>query len=296
MLVARGRQVLGDASLTWAVAFGQGLWVKILECRGLALDTRFALPSPDHAKPSACLVLLPRGSWEWIDHGAARQGPVAFAVSLEQLEGAEGRRSLDYRSSGEPCVSVELHFASASVLHLPTGPVPVELDEDTWAATRRVAMLAENDDEAIVAAVGELLRHLAARAIVEPEATERATMPASARIVRIWSALYPPLVRFALSTTIEDIAERAGLSKLKVELAFQFFVSTFGLVGPGMRTFTRHTRLASAVLFLSAEHASVSEVASLVGYGSATAMGRAFRDAGLPSPSAIRGELLRSRA
>jgi transcriptional regulator GlxA family with amidase domain len=53
-------------------------------------------------------------------------------------------------------------------------------------------------------------------------------------------------------------------------------------------------RLRVAALLLSAPAATVADVASAVGYGSAIAMARAFRDAKLPPPSsvqaAVRGE------
>lgn len=47
-------------------------------------------------------------------------------------------------------------------------------------------------------------------------------------------------------------------------------------------------RLRLAALLLSAREATIAEVAQRVGYGSVDALGRAFRDAGLPSPHAIR--------
>jgi AraC-like DNA-binding protein len=50
-----------------------------------------------------------------------------------------------------------------------------------------------------------------------------------------------------------------------------------------------------AVLLLSAPEATVAEVAKIVGYGSAIAMARAFRDAKLPAPSAIQTQMLGDR-
>jgi AraC-like DNA-binding protein len=59
------------------------------------------------------------------------------------------------------------------------------------------------------------------------------------------------------------------------------------LFGDGFRDAMRVIRLRAACLFLSAPHATPSEVARHVGYGSLDAMGRAFRDANLPSPSVV---------
>jgi transcriptional regulator GlxA family with amidase domain len=45
------------------------------------------------------------------------------------------------------------------------------------------------------------------------------------------------------------------------------------------------------VLFLSAEGASITDVARTVGYGSVEAMSQAFRLAGLPAPSVVQQAL-----
>jgi transcriptional regulator GlxA family with amidase domain len=42
-----------------------------------------------------------------------------------------------------------------------------------------------------------------------------------------------------------------------------------------------------AVLLLSAPRATITDVATAAGYGSAIAMARAFRDARLPAPSVV---------
>ena len=81
------------------------------------------------------------------------------------------------------------------------------------------------------------------------------------------------------------------MSASQVERAFRRWATAFALVGPGLRNVTRTIRLNTAVLFLSAEDASVADVAHATGYGSADAMARAFRDAGMASPSAVQKQL-----
>jgi transcriptional regulator GlxA family with amidase domain len=58
-----------------------------------------------------------------------------------------------------------------------------------------------------------------------------------------------------------------------------------------MALVSRRLRLKMAVIMLSAKDATVAEVARVVGYGSADAMARAFRDAELPAPSEVREAL-----
>ena len=67
--------------------------------------------------------------------------------------------------------------------------------------------------------------------------------------------------------------------------------TTFRL-GAGYRDWLLVLRLRVAALLLSAPSATVSDVAECVGYGSPIALARAFRDAGLPSPSVIQDAML----
>src|SRR5262249_30832278 len=141
----------------------------------------------------------------------------------------------------------------------------VELDPATWAAIERVARLPDDDVESSITAIGELLRLLSEGGIIEPEAAARAIVPHSKRLQRIWSAFNPSRFRaklpVPLSLTLDTLARAAAISNLQAKLAMQFFVSSFGLVGPGMRSFTHNERLKVAVLFLSAETATVAQVA-----------------------------------
>jgi transcriptional regulator GlxA family with amidase domain len=71
----------------------------------------------------------------------------------------------------------------------------------------------------------------------------------------------------------------------------QSFLPSFGIPGTTWRDASHRLRVKCALLLLSAEDASVSEVAASAGYASAEALGRAFRDAGLDAPSRIQERL-----
>ena len=60
------------------------------------------------------------------------------------------------------------------------------------------------------------------------------------------------------------------------------------------RSLTRRWRVKLALLFLGAEGVSVEEIARAVGYGSSSAMGRAFRDLGMEAPSEIQEAIARA--
>jgi AraC-like DNA-binding protein len=61
--------------------------------------------------------------------------------------------------------------------------------------------------------------------------------------------------------------------------------------GRGFRDATHLYRIRYATLLLSAPGVTATEIAKRLGYGTLTALGRAFRDAGLPAPSEISAAL-----
>jgi len=110
---------------------------------------------------------------------------------------------------------------------------------------------------------------------------------------RPWRAVRRLAERFALSATLGELGALAEVSGRQVDRFVSEFTRAFPMSGGGWRAVTVHFRLKTAVLFLSAEDATIAEVAHAVGYGSADAMAKAFRDAGVPSPSTIREALRR---
>jgi len=73
-------------------------------------------------------------------------------------------------------------------------------------------------------------------------------------------------------------------------LALQLvLLNTFAIgLGDSFRDVVSDVRLRWAVLLLSAPALPIRDIARASGYGSLQALGRAFRDAGLPPPSAVR--------
>jgi transcriptional regulator GlxA family with amidase domain len=112
-------------------------------------------------------------------------------------------------------------------------------------------------------------------------------------VARLWRLVKPTIEHLALAVTASELGAGADLSAGQVERAVRRWVAAFALAGPGLRNVTHNMRLKTAVLFLSAEDATVASVAEATGYGSAEAMARAFRDVGMASPSVVRQELLR---
>jgi AraC-like DNA-binding protein len=291
VLVAHGRRSLGATHLRWSVAFARHAWFKVVECDGIALDTRFVPGAPGPPKPHACLLIVLRGRFQaHDDKSAPRLAPVAIPLTLEQLEGAEGKRPFTFRSDSNPSV-IELHVADAHAVGWPR-PGSIDLDEAAYEAARRaLSSMSASDDAGLADALRDLLRHLSRLGLLTAAADETIGADPPNTIARFWGALKPVVERLAVSSTLDSLGSMASLSSGQVDRAVQRVLSTFGIVGGGVRSLAYHVRLKAAVLFLSAPDAAVGEVAKVVGYGSADALGRAFRDAGLPSPREVQKQL-----
>ena len=293
MLVARGATTIGKGKLGWAVTFAGRVWSVMFERDGLTLDTRFVPPIEGDPKANACVYLLLRGTFRTFgDAPVVHEGPCAFVVTEEQLDGGRGVRAMPLRASGTPYRAIELHLAQADVRATPS---PIPLDTATWEAAERVGDLtAHADDDALVAPMTTLLERLAAAGVISTDAVKVALKPTSPTFARLWSALRPMVERLYLAPTIQEVSDATGVSGRQIDRHVRDFVTAFGLVGAGWRPATRHLRLKLSVILLSADGASVGDVAKIVGYGSTDAMARAFRDAKMPPPSAIQEQLRRA--
>jgi AraC-like DNA-binding protein len=291
MLIARGHTHIGQGDLRWAVVFAGKLWSILVDRDGLVHDTRFVPPAADTKRPTVCLYLLLSGSFS-VHGGRCFESPAAFVLSDEQLEGAQGRRPLTFSAKGHPFSSIQVYLAGSDLSVTPgAAPVEVALDERTWEAARAAARLSEHDDDALQRAFTAFIEATAKSGVLGPNVAVRALDPPSNAFSLLWRALRPMIERFYLSPTLQEVGDATGVSTRQVERYVQQFVAWFALVGEGWRPSTRHLRLKLAVILLSAEGASVADVAGAVGYMSSDAMGRAFRDAGLPPPTVVQEEV-----
>lgn len=287
VLVLRGAKAIGAARLASSLVFARGVWMNVVVRSGLTLDTRLVPATKGAPRPGACLYLMHRGAFVLDgDHGPRFEGPAAFLLSEQQLEGALGVRSETFRAYGAPFAAIEMHLAEADVLSQRAEPPSnLEVDDASLAAVARVIGLAQEasgDTRELEAAIGELLRALADARVIAARVAESAHSPV--RLERLWRAARPLAERFALTATMNELGAVADVSPRQLDRYLQDFFGTFAMVGGGWRAATVHLRIKLAIMFLSAEGVSVTEVARAVGYGSSDAMARAFRDAGAVRP------------
>jgi AraC-like DNA-binding protein len=300
MLIARGHKQVGLGDLRWALVFAPGFWSVVVERAGLVLDTRFIPAAIDPARPRSCLYLLLEGTWvvHRTDGEEAMRlvAPSVFVVTEEQLEGAAGARSMTFTAHGTPFRAIEIHVEQSDLSALP-GALPARLDVDdaVVSAAEKVARLTPHDDGSLETSFGSLLHDLAERSLLDRRVADIVRRPVSKPFALLWGALRPMIERLYLNPTLQEVGEASQLSTRQLDRYVQRFVTTFGLIGERWRTTTLHIRLKLAIILLSADGASIAEVASAVGYGSSDAMARMFRDAGLPAPAIVQQRVRAAR-
>ncbi len=190
--------------------------------------------------------------------------------------------SRTFRSYGEDTMVVEIRVPIPD-LHRAAGldHGPLELPTDVWSAYEAVH---DNPSEP---ALHQLIVRLGEAGVLSKNITRSIVSVEPERFVRLWEVMRPLYEDLETSASLKQIATIARLSLRQLGRDLGDLSRTFNLFGGGFRDAMKVLRLRAATLLLSAPHATPSEVAKTVGYGSLDAMGRAFRDARLPSPSAV---------
>lgn len=279
MLVATSEVRIGAGGVSSALLLERAVRGTVIVRDQLAFDTRFAAAAAGKPERVGHIFLLPEG--RLVTAGAAYQGPVAFVIADDEIERVGGK-SQTFRTDGSRVVVIQLRV-DAQALRAPIGLVHGPVAVTAWEQAR--ALVASPTSPAALASLLRGLESIVAPiAIVEDEPE---------RLRRLWGAIEPLYAQYGATMSIKQIANALGLSLRQIGRDAKELASTFGL-GDGYRDALLVLRLRMAALLLSAPGATVGEVARLVGYGSAIAMARAFRDAKLPAPSVVQAALLGS--
>ncbi len=284
MLVSRSEWARGELELSTTLALGKDLRIHAVRRRALVFDTRFS-PGSSLERSVATIYLVVSG---WIEPaGAARvEGPSAWVLAEDELERSNAERT--FRNGGAPLVAADVCVPS-SHLCVPIGlacgprPVPATVVDAVWA------MDAARADEAIGAASRLLVRGLADADWVDGALPSVAEAPEQPSTHRFWRTVTRFYSAHETGAYLPLLAEVAGVSLRQLERDSREVLERIGL--GGFRASVRTLRLRRAVTLLSAASLSIEDVARIVGYGSGDALGRAFRDAGLPAPSVVASEL-----
>lgn len=291
MFAFQTERAFGEARFSATFVIAAQYFVNAVTRTGLVYDSRFVPPRSAETS-TVILYLIRQGELVlYAPERRALRGPIAVLLGENDFEGRAGTAGLPFRTSGSPFEAIEVRIARSDLLVPGGSGVPtVALPDAIWTAAREVTALAARRDPP-EQAVGELMRALTDAGIVAPRLVQQ-DAAASASYERIWMAARPAAEAFDLPMSLDGLALMAGLSLRQINRDIASFVSAFRVPFTAWRELLRRLRIKSAVLGLSVGDLPIHEVARLAGYGSAEALARAFRDAGLPPPSRVRSALL----
>lgn len=281
------------ASIAVRVILGRRFGAYALELDGLRFDNRF-IPAVSGAKrdwrllvfptvgslrvrnsivPPGCLLLLPQTLLSAADpaNWVTSQGPKASLAAV-RIE----RGNLVNASSNELQV-VAVSAATVQAFR--------ELWEPTCAGDSARALSCG------AMLFDELVRDGVARTpLSKAEEQEGRTLA-----VRSMEAAFPLLSALATKPMLVDIVARAGVGERQFLRNIQQVQAEFDLPDRGWRETIVRWRVTAAVLLLSSDELSLTEVAQLAGYSGNKTMGRALAEAGLPQGSELRKQLREAR-
>lgn len=291
MFSATARRQLGDGSFQVTLVFERRFTLHVVERRALAFDSRF-VPAPTARSENSLLYLVLEGELELCSSPPRElRGPVAVRMEEATFEGAPAGASGGLRTRGAVFRALELRAHRSDLAAPSAGEIEViELGPDIWASAQALHASARAGDPSLQARVSGWLDALAAGGWASRELSTSVTAE-DPRFARVWAGVRPLAERFSLLPSLDELAGVSGLSLRQLARDIEGFVRTFRLPDRSWRETTRRLRLKTALLGLSASGLSISEVARAAGFGSVEAMARAFRDNGLPPPSAVRESL-----
>jgi AraC-like DNA-binding protein len=281
MLVATSEVRLGDAGMRSTLALERAVRVSVILRDKLAYDTRFAAAAAGKPERVAHVFMLAAGRLVAAG-GEPVTAPAAFVLADDEIERV-GRASRTFRTDGERVHVVQLRLALAALrAPIGVGHGPVAVSDACWDVAGRLCA----GDIALAALLDELARC----GVVDGSVATTLCADEPERFRRLWAAIEPLYASYGTGTSLKQIASSLGMSMRQVGRDAKELATTFG-VGGGYRDAILVLRLRVAVLLLSAAGATIGDVAKAVGYGSAIAMARAFRDAKLPPPSVVQAAL-----
>jgi AraC-like DNA-binding protein len=253
----------------------------------LLFDSRFR--APQRRSTNVAVVYLSLEGAFATARGVTTE-PVAYALAQSEIDRVVPGAPW-FRTWGDPAVVLELELAPQDV-RVPIGLEhgPLRISRSSWAALEAIAekvavdevaeaevaqlMAALIGDDVIASVLGDIV-------VEEPE-----------YLRRLWAVLTPFYSSGDPAPTIAKLVLASGLSPRQLGRDLPSLLKTFSLLGTGFRDASRVARIRLATLLLSAPEATVSDVATRVGYRNVDAMAKAFRQLGLPAPSDIRAKVI----
>lgn len=291
VLLARGTTTIRGATTSNTIALGRDVFVGMnTRTGGLVYDSRYLPESLGTPRSSSLFVLL-RGRFRFTSPASSVpertfEGPIAIAFA-DDAPGVAPSERLVRRADGSPYVGIEIHVQNEPGKSPAREPRVLDVGPEVFDHARAMAAHASDDDrfhEATVALLESLLR----AGVIAREGFSYADDP---RFARLWQAIRPMIERMYTSPTLQEVGVETGLSERQLERDIEAFLDATPGLGDGWRDATRRLRLRLALLLTSAPGVTIAEVAERVGYSNATAMRRAFQEAGIAAPTEVQRTL-----
>ncbi len=284
MLTSRGHWSNGTSTIDTVVVLDRACRAQATRRAGLLFDARFLRPAGP-PRGVVTLYLVARGTTELAGRPPL-EGPAIFVLAEREFE-CRTPGALPFRSWGRPAIVMDL-CVPASEVRVPIGLVhgPTTMPA---ALSDHLEALFQTGDAGAEQRFMQVVEALEKAGVVTARLLSRIGPDEPPHLRRLWDAVKIPYERHDTGAYLDLFTQLLRLSPRQVQRDLRELTERFGL--HGFRAALKTMRVRRAVLLLSAEECSVGEVARLVGYGSADAMGRAFRDAGLPPPSAVAAEV-----
>jgi hypothetical protein len=266
----------------------------------LVFDSRYMNRAPWPVSGAGHLYVVLEGQATITGGGGTSDGPVAFLMTDEEFDVVDPSRPRTLRVTGARVRALHLRIPAASLRRTPgLAQGPLDLDAGALAAVAALLPPApaepSTEGEPDLGAMGALLDELARLGVVEGGLAGGIVAEEPKRLQRIWRAARPYFNGFAVATSLKILAAALPFTTRHATRDVAEFGRTFYAEGDGenlgLRAATLLMRLRSATLWLGAPDVTATEVARLVGYKTLTALGTAFREAGLPAPSEVRDAL-----
>jgi AraC-like DNA-binding protein len=289
MLTAKSDVEFRSSRLRTWLALARRFRAHLVIRNKLLYDSRYSVPAtPDPGWANLQLVL--EGNLE-VDGGASSAGPSIW-VLLDSEHEAGDPAGLTFRSWGDPLISLDLRVPVTDIA-VPVGLAhgPRAFDEPTRRRFEAfVRAFDEGPSDALVAPFRGFIESLHASGVLTGDLPRDLAIPEEEPefVTRLWRVVAEVYMRQEVLPQLSSMSDSAGLSYRQLDRDLAEFCRSYKVPGDSLRSAARYMRLRAALLYLSAPGATVSDVAQRVGYGSAEAMARAFRDATLPSPRRIR--------
>jgi AraC-like DNA-binding protein len=277
----------GGAAWKTATLLERRFRAQLFHREALRFDTRYSPPARK-ARGVVTLYLVLRGAVA-LDDGPASTGPVAFVLREDEREHRQlGTRSLQAWGSSWDGFEVQM-LASDVAAPIGLAHGPLHLSARTWdaLAAGAAALAPATSGDPVMPAVVTLLEALASDGAVTGDLVRSIVTEETPEVRRLAAGIGKIYAAHQASATLPDLRAATGLSLAQLGRELLSFTRTFGVFAQGWREGLRLLRLRAAVLWLSNPQLSPTEVSRIVGYRSAEAMARAFRDAEMPAPRVV---------